>query len=80
MFPGCKIIKTDANDIQGFPDLIILYKKNWAALEVKRNENSHHRPNQDYYVNELNNMSYSSFICPENKEKVLNDLQHTLRA
>lgn len=79
-FPGCKVLKTDANHIQGFPDLLILYEDRWAALETKREACSKHRPNQDYYVTELNRMSYSSFVYPENKEKVLNDLQQALRS
>jgi len=33
LFVGCVILKNDANYIQGFPDLLILYKNNWAVLE-----------------------------------------------
>lgn len=78
-FPGCQILKNDPNYKQGFPDLTILYKKRWAVLECKRSEGERHQPNQDYYVSELNKMSYSSFIFPENKEKVLNDLEQALK-
>ena len=73
-FPGAIILKNDANYLQGFPDLLILYKNKWAALEVKRNSSASHRPNQDYYVDLLDGMSYASFIYPENEESVLNDL------
>ena len=76
-FPGCMVLKNDPNYIQGIPDLLILYKKKWAALEVKRSENARHRPNQDYYVDLLNRMSFASFIFPENKEEVLNDLERS---
>lgn len=76
-FPGCIVMKTDANYIQGFPDLLILYQDRWAALEGKRSENASHRPNQDYYVDLLNQMSFASFIFPENKEEVLNDLERS---
>ena len=76
-FPGCIVIKTDPNYIQGFPDLLILYKNTWAALEAKRSENASHRPNQDYYVDLLGEMSFSSFIFPENKEEVLNDMERS---
>lgn len=76
-FPGCMVLKNDPNYIQGIPDLLILYKKKWAALEVKRSKNAKHRPNQDYYVDLLNRMSFASFIFPENKEEVLNDLERS---
>ena len=79
LYPGCKILKNDPNYIQGFPDLTILYKDRWAVLECKRSENEHHQPNQDHYVEELNDMSYSAFIFPENKEKVLNDLEQAFK-
>lgn len=74
-FEGCYVLKTDSEQIQGMPDLLILYKNKWAALECKQSEHSKKRPNQEYRVNELNNMSYASFIFPENKNEVLNELQ-----
>lgn len=77
LYPGCVVLKNDSGYIQGFPDLTVLYKDKWAALECKKSENEHHQPNQDYYVEQLNQMSYSSFIFPENKEKVLNELEQT---
>lgn len=75
MFEGCIVMKTDPNYIQGLPDLLILFKDKWAALEVKRSNGASRRPNQEYYVELMNNMSFSKFICPENKEDVLNELQ-----
>ena len=78
-FPGCIVMKNDANYIQGIPDLIILYKDMWAALECKRSKNESHRPNQDFYISLMDEMSYASFIYPENKEKVINELQQTFR-
>ncbi len=75
LFPGCIVLKNDPNYIQGFPDLTILYKDRWALLECKRSENATHRPNQDYYVCKTNEMSFSRFIYPENKEEVLYELQ-----
>lgn len=76
-FPGCIVLKTDANYIQGFPDLIILYKDHWGVLEGKRSANASHRPNQDYYVNLCDEMSFGSFIFPENKEEVLNAMERS---
>ena len=74
MFPGCIVTKLDSGDIQGIPDLLILYKDKWATLENKRNAKASHQPNQDYYVDKMNEMSFSRFIYPENKEAVLNEL------
>lgn len=75
MFPGCIVTKLDSGDIQGIPDLLILYKNKWATLENKRYSKAAHRPNQDYYVDKMNKMSFSRFIYPENKNEVLSDLQ-----
>jgi len=74
-FKGCIVIKNDANYIQGIPDLLVLYKNKWAALEVKRDPKARHRPNQDYYVEKMNNMSYASFVHPFNVEFVFNSLR-----
>lgn len=79
IFKGCVVLKNDANYIQGFPDLLILYRDKWAALECKASCTSPIRPNQEHYVNVLDNMSYANFICPENKEEVLYELQCALK-
>lgn len=74
-FPGSVVIKNDPTHNQGFPDLTIFYKDRWATLECKASSTSSHQPNQDHYVDKLNQMSFSRFIFPENKEEVLNELQ-----
>ena len=78
-FPGCIIMKNDPNYIQGIPDLIILYGDKWATLELKKYAKAKHRPNQDYYVARMDEMSFSRFIYPENKEEVLYELQQAFR-
>ena len=80
MFPGCIVTKMDSGDIQGIPDLLILFGKKWATLECKQNANAKKQPNQEYYVGLMNEMSFSRFICPENKEEVLDELQQTFKS
>ena len=75
LFPGCVVLKNDPNYIQGFPDLTILYKDKWAVLECKKSLSASKRPNQRYYVEMLGEMSYANFVCPENREDVLDELQ-----
>lgn len=74
-FPGCLVMKNDSAYIQGIPDWTILYKDKWAVLEAKREANANKQPNQDYYVEKLNDMSYSRFVYPENKDEVINELR-----
>ena len=77
-FSGCIIMKNDSGYIQGIPDLTIFYKNKWATLECKRSRNESHQPNQDYYVEQMNTMSFSRFIYPENREEVLEELRRFL--
>ena len=74
MLPECIVLKLDPNYTQGIPDLLILFGCTWAALECKRSEDASHQPNQDYYVNRMNNMSFAAFIYPENTQQVLEDM------
>lgn len=73
-YPGCIVMKNDSSYIQGIPDLLVLYKNRWASLECKKTANARKQPNQEYYVGVMNEMSFSRFICPENKEEVLEEL------
>lgn len=78
--PGSLVFHLDPNERQGAPDLLVLYQDRWAALEGKQDKNAKHRPNQDYYVNLMNRMSFARFIYPENREEVLNELQRSFKA
>jgi hypothetical protein len=75
IFPDCMVVKLDPDYIQGIPDILVLYKNKWAVLEVKRSKNAKHQPNQNYYVEKMDNMSFSRFIYPENKDEVLSELK-----
>lgn len=72
--PECMILKNDPNYIQGIPDLTVFYGQRWATLEVKDSADARHRPNQDYYVDKMNQMSFSAFIYPENETEILDAL------
>ena len=82
-YKGSYVMKNDPNDIQGIPDLTILYKDKWASLEVKKDKatalramkgKSGGRPNQALHVARMNEMSFAAFIYPENREEVLHEL------
>lgn len=77
-FQGSIVLKNDPNYKQGIPDLTVLYNDRWATLEVKKSKDASKRPNQDYYVERMSNMSYSSFIYPENEEEVLDAMARSL--
>lgn len=79
-FEGCIVMKLDSSYIQGIPDLLVLYEDKWATLECKKNASAAKQPNQEYYVGRMNDMSFSRFICPENKEEVLNELQQAFES
>lgn len=78
--PNCIVLKTDPDYIQGIPDLLILNDDKWAALEIKRNDKAKKRPNQEYYVNIMNRMSFAKFVSPENKKEVFDELCKTLQS
>lgn len=80
IFPGSIVLKNDPNYIQGIPDLTVLWENKWATLEVKRDSKAGHQPNQDYYVGAMDQMSFSRFISPDNKQEVLNELQQSFRS
>jgi hypothetical protein len=69
----------DSGDIQGIPDLLILYEDKWATLECKKSKDAKQQPNQKYYVDNMNSMSYSRFIYPENKDEILSELREKFK-
>jgi hypothetical protein len=79
-FPDCVVLKNDANYLQGVPDLLILYNDKWATLECKTSSKSSHRPNQEYYVDKMNEMSFSRFIFPENRGEVMDELEQSFKS
>lgn len=87
MFPGSMILKNDATYKQGIPDLLVLWKKHWAALEVKKSKaecmkciRTNRPANQKYYVDLMDEMSYASYVYPENKEEVLDGLARSFKS
>lgn len=76
-FPGCMVFKMD--QLQGIPDLLILYGEKWASLECKRFARAKRQANQDHYVEKMNEMSFSRFVSPENKEEVLHELEQAFQ-
>lgn len=78
-FDGAIVLKNDSAYKQGIPDLTVLYKNNWAALECKKEKDSSHRPNQDYYISKMDDMSFARFISPENEEDVLDEMEQAFK-
>lgn len=79
LYPGSLILKNDSALRQGIPDLVVLYKNKWVMLEVKAYEKAAHQPNQDWYIEMCDDMSFAAFIYPENKERILDEIQKTFR-
>ena len=79
-FPDCLILKNDANYIQGIPDLLILWNDKWAALECKKSGTAHRQPNQSFYIDKMEQMSFARFIFPENRKECLDELEQSFRS
>jgi len=76
-FPGCVVIKNDPNYIQGLPDLLVLFEDQWAMLEVKTSKDAPEEPNQRYYIDLFDMMSFAAFIYPAVEDEVFDELQRT---
>ena len=72
--PNCIVLKNDPTYLQGIPDLTVFNNDKWATLEVKKSANATHQPNQNYYVEIMDHMSFSRFVYPENRDTVFSDL------
>ncbi len=79
-FPEGLLIRGNAATRQGLPDWLLLCGRNWAAFELKRSPKAIRQPNQEYYVQELNKMSYAAFVTPENYREVIREVQSAFRA
>lgn len=80
LYPGCIVLKNDSSYMQGIPDLMVLYKNKWVALEVKVKEPRSSRdfePNQEWFIERMNDMSFAACIFPENEKDVLRGVQLT---
>lgn len=80
IFPGCVILKNDEQLLQGIPDILLLWESYWAMLEVKKSANASKQPNQDYWIEIFDRMSFGAFIYPENKDEILDALQQSFSA
>lgn len=78
IFPGCIVIKNDSSLFQGIPDLTIMHGRHWAMLEVKAGANARLQPNQEYYVDQWDKLSFAAFIYPENEAEVIDALRQAL--
>jgi hypothetical protein len=79
LFPGCVILKNDPAYQQGMLDLTILWNEYWASLEVKASASASSQPNQDYFIERLDEMSFAAYIYPENEREVLSALQQAFK-
>lgn len=75
LLPGSIVLKNDPTFLQGIPDLLVLYKDRWCALEVKADADAPLRPNQSYYISRMNAMSFCAVVHPGNVEGILEDLE-----
>jgi hypothetical protein len=83
LLPGCMVLKNDSGYIQGIPDLTVLFHERWGVLEVKikrPTKASDFEPNQEWYLEHMDELSFAACIYPENEDEVLGDLQYALSA
>jgi hypothetical protein len=74
-FPGCIILHNDPNHMQGVPDLLVLFGKTWAMLEVKKSSRAPKQANQEHWIRIFGKMSFAAFIEPSNEGEVLDAME-----
>lgn len=89
MFPGCIVIRLDPRFVdfymdgdrycQGVMDLLVMFGGRVATLEVKASLDAKRQPNQGYFIERFDRVAFAAFICPENKEEVLDGMATALR-
>lgn len=79
MWPDSVVRKNPPGYDNGFPDIVAYVGDTWGMFECKRSEHERHRPNQDWWVERLNEMSFARFIFPENKDEVLREFGDYVR-
>lgn len=77
LLPGCYIFKLDPVQYYGIPDRLVLFQNIWFTLEFKESATAKKQPLQDHHVEVMNNMSFSAFVYPENREEILDAICHT---
>lgn len=80
LIPECLVLVKPGFYVQGFPDLMVLYKTQWVALECKRKtptRDDDYEPNQEWWIRELDEMGYAAMICPENRKEIIDEVFRT---
>ena len=77
---GTLVVRLDPNWQQGIPDYMVLIEDKWFCLEFKRSSKAPLQPNQQWFVDTMDEMSFARFVYPENEEEVFRDIQQALGA
>lgn len=80
LIPDCLVLVKPGFYIGGFPDLMVLYKNQWVALECKRKKPTRaddYEPNQEWWLAQLDEMGFASVIYPENRKEILDEIFRT---
>lgn len=82
IFENCRVVINDPGlpGQQGIPDLTIFIGDWWGLLEVKASEKSKLRPNQQWWIDKWSQVTFCSFIYPDNEEEVIRAIQSALDA